>query len=204
MVDAKEKSLIIVMKGFFGALKMIRGSDRFMGLSKFMSFVLRHKPGNFGLKLDPFGFVEINDLLSVLQNRYGNVQLSDIERVVKNCPKKRFEIKGGKIRARYGHSIEVLLDTEPSEPPLYLYHGTSPAMKNTILSGGLKPMKRRYVHLSKSKEEAFQVGGRKSKNPIVFAVKAKEAFQRGTRFYDMGVTVLAEFVPSEFVELIQT
>jgi putative RNA 2'-phosphotransferase len=181
---------------------MIQTMNKSIGLSKFMSFVLRHKPQNFGLKLDPFGFVDISDLLSVLQNRYGSVQLSDIESVVKNCPKKRFEIKGEKIRARYGHSIEVQLDTEPSEPPLYLYHGTSPAMKDTILGEGLKPMRRRYVHLSKSKEEAFQVGSRKSKNPLVFTVKAKEAFQKGIRFYDMGVTVLAEFVPSEFVELV--
>jgi putative RNA 2'-phosphotransferase len=197
--------LIISQKRIFlKTFKMIRTMNRSVGLSKFMSFVLRHKPQNFGLKLDSLGFVDINDLLIVLQNRYGSVDLSDIEGVVKNCPKKRFEIKGEKIRARYGHSIEVELDTQPSEPPLYLYHGTSPAMKNTILGEGLKPMKRRYVHLSKSKEEAFQVGRRKSKNPIVFTVKAKEAFQRGAKFYDMGVTVLAEFVPSEFIELIQT
>ena len=51
-----------------------------------MSLVLRHKPENFGLRLDPFGFVDLSDLLAVLQNRYGNVDLSDIERVVKNCP----------------------------------------------------------------------------------------------------------------------
>ncbi|MCK4385272.1 MAG: RNA 2'-phosphotransferase [candidate division Zixibacteria bacterium] len=169
-----------------------------------MSFVLRHKPENFGLKLDPFGFVNTEDLLLMLQNRYGNVRLSDIERVVKNCPKGRFEIRGEKIRARYGHSIEVKLDTPPSEPPEYLYHGTSPAMKNTILGAGLKSMKRRYVHLSKSKEEAFQVGGRKSKNPMVFTIKAKEALKNGIKFYDMGIVVLTEFVPGEFVELTQT
>lgn len=180
---------------------MITTMNRSLGLSKFMSFVLRHKPENFGLKLDPFGFVEISDLLSVLQNRYGNVQLSDIERVVKNCPKGRFEIKGEKIRARYGHSIDVQLDTRPSEPPEYLYHGTSPAMKNTILGEGLKPMKRRYLHLSKSKEEAFQVGGRKSRSPMVFTIKAREAFQKGIKFYDIGSVVLSEFVPSEFIEL---
>lgn len=176
--------------------------NRFLGLSKFMSFVLRHKPQNFGLKLDPFGFVNTGDLLLVLQNRYGNVQLSDIEKVVKNCPKGRFEIKGEKIRARYGHSIEVQLDTQPSEPPENLYHGTSPAMKNTILAEGLKPMKRRYLHLSKSKEEAFQVGRRKSQSPIVFTIKAKEAFQNGIKFYDMRIVVLSEFVPSEFIELV--
>jgi putative RNA 2'-phosphotransferase len=175
---------------------------RSLGLSKFMSFVLRHKPENFGLKLDPYGFVNTKELLLVLQNRYGKVQLSDIEKVVKNCPKGRFEIKGEKIRARYGHSIEVQLDVQPSEPPKYLYHGTSPAMKNTVLVEGLKPMKRRYVHLSKSKEDAFQVGRRKSRNPMVFTIKAKEAFQQGTRFYDMGTVVLSEFVSSEFIELV--
>ena len=60
---------------------------RSLGLSKFMSFVLRHKPENFGLRLDPFGFVNTKDLLLVLQNRYGKVLLTDIERVVENCPK---------------------------------------------------------------------------------------------------------------------
>jgi putative RNA 2'-phosphotransferase len=176
---------------------------RSLGLSKFMSFVLRHRPENFGLRLDSFGFVNTKDLLLVLQNRYGKVLLSDIESVVETCPKGRFEIKGEKIRARYGHSVEVQLDTEPSEPPEYLYHGTSPAMKNTILAEGLKPMKRRYVHLSKSKEDAFQVGGRKSNNPAVFTIKAKEACQNGIKFHDMGVVVLGGFIPSQFIELIE-
>jgi putative RNA 2'-phosphotransferase len=177
--------------------------NKAVGLSKFMSFVLRHKPENFGLRLDSYGFVQLGDLLSVLQNRYGNVQLSDLEKVVRNCPKGRFEIKEEKIRARYGHSIEVQLDTRSSEPPEYLYHGTSPAMENTILDEGLKPVKRRYVHLSKNKEEAFQVGSRRSRNPIVFTIKAREAFQSGIKFYDMGIVLLSECVPSEFIELVK-
>jgi len=83
---------------------MARGSNKFMVLSKFMSFVLRHKPQNFGLVPDQYGFVEVEDLLNVLKNRYKNIQSSDIEAVVQSCPKKRFEIMGQKIRARYGHS----------------------------------------------------------------------------------------------------
>lgn len=180
--------------------KMVIGSNKFIVLSKFMSFVLRHKPQNFGLVLDQYGFVETEDLLTVLKNRYGNIQSSDIEEVVQSCPKQRFEIKGEKIRARYGHSIDVTLDREPSPPPEHLYHGTSPAMKGAILTEGIKPMRRKYVHLSKTKEEAFQVGRRKSKNPIVFAVKAKEAHQKGVKFYDMGVVVLTEAVSAEFIQ----
>ncbi|KPL01364.1 MAG: hypothetical protein AMJ91_00370 [candidate division Zixibacteria bacterium SM23_73_3] len=180
---------------------MVNGSDRFIVLSKFMSFVLRHKPQNFGLFPDQYGFVNMQDLLNALKNRYGKVQASDIEKVVQNCPKGRFEIKGEKIRARYGHSIDVMLDGETFQPPDFLYHGTSPAMKDAILTEGIKPMRRRFVHLSKTKEEAFQVGRRKSKNPILFIVKAREAYQRGVKFYDLGVVVLTQEVAAEFIQL---
>jgi len=170
-------------------------------LSKFMSLVLRHDPESFGLSPDQHGFVKIGDLLTVLRKRYGDIQVSDIETVVQNCPKKRFEIRGEKIRAKYGHSIDVILDQKPSEPPDHLYHGTAPAMMGSILKEGLKPMRRKFVHLSKTKEEAFRVGQRKSKNPVIFIVKAKEAHQRGIKFYDMGVVVLTEMVPPEFIRI---
>jgi len=73
-------------------------------------------------------------------------------------------------------------------------------MKDAIFTEGIKPMRRKYVHLSKTKQDAFQVGRRKSKNPIVFTVKAKEAHQRGVKFYDLGVVILTQEVPSEFVQ----
>jgi putative RNA 2'-phosphotransferase len=170
-----------------------------MALSKFMSLVLRHKPFNFGLTPDQYGFVRMEDLLHVLRNRYRDVQSSDIKTVVANCPKSRFEIKGQNIRARYGHSIDVELDAEPFMPPQYLYHGTSPSREATIFREGIKRMSRRYVHLSKSKQEAFEVGRRKAKNPTVLTVKAKEAFQKGVKFYDMGEVVVTQIIPAEFV-----
>jgi putative RNA 2'-phosphotransferase len=165
-----------------------------------MCLVLRHKPQNFGLSLDQYGFVKIEELLVVLKNRYRETHPPDLETVVRNCPKGRFEIRGEKIRARYGHSIDVMLDTEPFQPPDYLYHATSPATKDAISTDGIKPMTRRYVHLSKSKDEAFQVGRRKSTNPIIFNVKAREAYQKGVKFYDMGVVVLTEAIAAEFIQ----
>jgi putative RNA 2'-phosphotransferase len=178
---------------------MIRDSSKFIVLSKFMSLVLRHKPFNFGLSPDKHGFVGVEDLLFVLKNRYRDVQSSDIEAVVANCPKRRFEIKDQKIRARYGHSIEVKLDEIPIQPPEFLYHGTNLSGEETILKEGLKPMSRRFVHLSKNKHEAWKVGKRKTINPIVLTVKAREAFQKGFKFYDMGSVILTQMIPAEFV-----
>lgn len=61
-------------------------------------------------------------------------------------------------------------------------------------------MKRKYVYLNKTREEALQVGRRKSKNPIVFTVEAKGAYEQGITFYDMGLVVLTEVVPASFVQ----
>ena len=170
-----------------------------MRLSKFMSYVLRHDPQKFGLEPDSYGFVGVQDLLGVLGERFGLVDAFDLERVVQDCPKRRFEIRDERIRARYGHSIDVTLDIPPCRPPELLFHGTSPAMKGSILKEGVKPIKRKYVHLSKTTEDALQVGHRKSKNPIVFTVKAREAHEQGIRFYDMDLIVLTEEVPARFI-----
>jgi putative RNA 2'-phosphotransferase len=178
---------------------MIRDLSKLMVLSKFMSLVLRHKPLNFGLTPDQYGFVSMEDLLCVLRNRYRDVQCSDIEAVLANCPKSRFEIKEQNIRARYGHSIDVKLDKEPVQPPESLFHGTSSSREGSILREGIKPMNRKYVHLSKNKHEAWEIGRRKTKNPIILTVKAREAFQKGMKFYDMGGVVLTQMIPAEFV-----
>jgi putative RNA 2'-phosphotransferase len=76
-------------------------------------------------------------------------------------------------------------------------------MKDTILAQGLKPMTRRYVHLSKTKREAFEVARRKSKIPTIFVVKAREAHKEGMEFYDIGAVVLTEALPAEFIQLAQ-
>ena len=170
-----------------------------MRLSKFMSFARRHQPGKFGLEPDAYGFVSVQDLLGIPGNRYGDLDTSDPEKAVQDCPKRRVEIRGEWIRARYGHSIDVMLDAQPCQPPERLYHGTSPAMKGSRLEEGIKPMKRKYVHLSRTTEEAFQLGSRKSKNPAVCAVEAKETHDEGIRFDDMGLVVLTREVPARFV-----
>ncbi len=176
-------------------------SRRSTTLSKFISLVLRHRPGDFGLLPDRYGFVDLRSLMGLLKGRFRGVRLSDVEKVVQSCPKNRFEIKNGKIRARYGHSIDVVLDSPLCLPPDELFHGSSPAIVARILSEGLKPMGRRYVHLSKTTDEAYKVGKRKSKNPIIFVVKAKEGRKGGIKFYDMGLVVLTEAVPPEYIML---
>lgn len=161
--------------------------------------MLRHSPQKFGLYPDPKGFVLLDDLLKVLQKRFRNVDRKEVEEVVSESPKERFEIKQEKIRARYGHSFWVDLHLKPFVPPEFLYHGTLPELEEKIKKEGLKPMERKYVHLSKTPEEAIKVGRRRSPDPLVFKILAQRAHKKGIQFFDRGLIVLVRYVPPEFL-----
>jgi len=165
-----------------------------------MSLVLRHSPKKFGLNLDSKGFVPVDGLLRVLQSRFSEVDLSDIQEICDSSSKERFEIKGEKIRARYGHSIKVDLNLKPFRPPQFLYHGTTPKLGEKIKREGLKPMRRDLVHLSKTVDEAKSVGKRKARKPLVLKILAGKAQKEGIQFFDRGSVVVAKYIPPEFLE----
>jgi len=182
---------------------MMREDKRRVSISKFMTLVLRHSPEQYGLKLDSKGFVLLEELLKIMQERFSRIDQGDIQDIANAFSEERFEIKGDKIRARYGHSLKVDLDFEPFTPPEFLYHGTSPELEGKIKKEGLKPMRREYVHLSRTGEEAIRVGKRKSREPLVFKILAKKAHQEGLQFFDRGPVVVVRCVPPEFLESIK-
>lgn len=183
---------------------VIREDKKRVSISKFMSLVLRHSPEKFGLNLDAKGFVPQGELLKILKERFTEIELKDVREIVDSFSKERFEIKGDKIRAKYGHSIKVDLNLKPCQPPEFLYHGTSPRSGERIKREGLRPMKRDHVHLSKTVDEAIRVGKRKSKNPLVFKILAKKAQKEGIQFYDRGSVVIVKYLPPNFLEAMKT
>jgi putative RNA 2'-phosphotransferase len=78
-------------------------------ISKFISLMLRHDPGRFGLTLDPQGWVAVDELLTAAAR--GGVALDDatLRRIVAENDKQRFAFSpdGRRIRANQGHSVEV-------------------------------------------------------------------------------------------------
>lgn len=172
-------------------------------LSKTVSRALRHAPQDFGLTLDPEGWVEVDLLLDALRVRraFAGVVAADLERMMDAATKRRFEIEGGRIRARYGHSVENQPRREAGVPPAVLYHGTDPAVVGAILAEGLKPMGRQRVHLSTDVETATRVGQRKVARPVILQVDAAAAHAAGVVFEEGGdETWLTALVPGEFVK----
>ncbi len=160
-----------------------------MQTSKTISHALRHNPELYGLKLDKNGWVLISDLLTGV-----GIVREDLDNAIKTSNKKRFEIDGDKIRAYYGHSSPEVVYS-PSTPPKFLYHGTSPEAAKEIMASGLKPMNRRYVHLSIDTDTALIVGRRHSKQPVILRIDT-----RNTVFYHGNENVwLADYVSAEYI-----
>ena len=173
-------------------------------ISKFLSFVLRHKPDAIGLTLDEQGWAYIDELINKAKQS-GEVTTLDralIQEVVDTNDKKRFVISedGQRIRAAQGHSIDVDLQLKPVKPPEFLYHGTATRFLDSILKEGLKPQQRQHVHLSKDIETATAVGQRYGK-PVILTVKALLMHEQGFSFYisENGVW-LTSAVPIEFFQ----
>nr|WP_315201138.1 RNA 2'-phosphotransferase [uncultured Flavobacterium sp.] len=172
------------------------------GISKFLSFVLRHSPETIGLELDENGWADVEDLISKCSKDGNTLNLELLEFVVENNDKKRFVFNEDKtkIRASQGHSISVELDLAETEPSDYLYHGTVGKFLENIRKEGLQKMSRQHVHLSKDKETAIKVGSRRGVAQIL-TIRSGEMYKDGFKFYLSENNVwLTDQVPIKYIE----
>jgi putative RNA 2'-phosphotransferase len=176
-----------------------------VSLSKFLSFVLRHKPDAIGLALGPEGWVGIDELIEKSTAAGTRFSRDDLLHVVETNDKKRFSVSadGLRIRAAQGHSVSVELGLSPQEPPPELFHGTATRFVESILSEGLKPQKRQQVHLSVDVATAQRVGQRHGK-PFIFRIDAVGMRRLGFKFYlaDNGVWLTDQVPPQYLVPIV--
>ncbi len=178
------------------------GKDKTKRISKFLSLVLRHKPQHIDIELDKQGWADVNTLIRKSANNANVIfNRAMLEQVVANNDKKRFAFSedGTRIRANQGHSIDIDLGYEASDPPIILYHGTHPKAMNAIMRDGLKKMTRHHVHLSKDIATAEKVGSRRGK-PILLQIDTKTMLEDGHLFYVSTNGVwLTDHVPPKYL-----
>jgi putative RNA 2'-phosphotransferase len=175
-------------------------------LSKLMSLALRHDPASFDLTLDEDGWVSFEDLIAAIaiRPRWQWVRAEHVWTVVDTSDKRRFEVNGAMIRARYGHSRAARPSYQPVEPPEILYHGTPRRNLSAIRRHGLQAMSRQYVHLSVTPEMAMQVGRRRDAQPALLRILAVEAHTAGIVFGtpsgEADDVYLVDTLPPDFIE----
>lgn len=171
-------------------------------LSKLLSYILRHKPEEYGIILDENGYTNVDELINKLNAHNENINFEILQYIVDTNNKKRFAFNDDltKIRASQGHSIEVELGYTEKQPPAILYHGTVEKFLPAIMKEGLQKMERHHVHLSADKTTAIKVGERRGK-PIILEIKSGEMYAAGYKFSlsDNGVW-LTDHVTVEYID----
>lgn len=171
-------------------------------ISKFLSYILRHKPDTIGLQLDVEGWADISSLIIGAAKEGRILDQAIIQTVVNSSDKKRFTLSedGQRIRAVQGHSTpDVNLQHMEKKPPEFLYHGTATRFLESILQQGLIAGSRHHVHLSQDITTAVAVGQRYGK-PAVLKVEALRMHQKGFPFFQAENDVwLTSHVPVYFI-----
>ena len=169
--------------------------------SRWMAYVLRHNPERYGLQPDRHGFVDYDAFLQIAARRYPGLNAERLRELIESGGTARFEVAGGQLRARYGHSIPAEPVGPPVEPPTRLYHGADADRAEALLRDGLAPEDRRMLHLSQTADEALAIARRKTERPAVLHVDAEAAHRSGVAFYREGAVYLADRIPATFLRL---
>lgn len=175
--------------------------EKHINMSRFLSLVLRHKPETIGLKLDEYGYINVEELIKGVEDSGRSLDKTVLEEIVESDSKNRYSFSkdGAKIRANQGHSIKVDLGLKEVEPERSLYHGTATRFQGSINKKGLVKGSREYVHLSEDLDTAEEVGKRRGK-PIIYKVDTERMVEEGYVFYKSKNNVwLTESVPAEYL-----
>lgn len=172
-------------------------------LGRIVTGVLRHFPEKYGLQMDPHGWISLPQMVRNISNQHRGYRWLRVHHVVaiaETDAKGRYEVKDDRIRATYGHTLDVDLDLPTDHIPDQLFFPVTPEEVTIVLEVGLKPSDRKKVHLSKTAADARSAGSVRTPNPVLLAVDTKKAQDGGVVIKRAGKTVfLVDSVPAEFL-----
>ena len=164
-------------------------------ISKFLSLILRHKAKDFGLDVEPSGFIKLDDIISLPQSKQKNITLELVKEIVSNDEKGRFELVNRPpyyIRAVQGHSMSEV----SNEDTMYklnknnifdfptVVHGTQEDAWELIKKTGLNKMKRNAIHFSIGYNDENHVkSGMRLNCQVFIEINPQLAFFNGFDFF---------------------
>ncbi len=172
--------------------KFLMNTQELESLGRMMAGVLRHFPEKFNLEMDSNGWVDLMSFITAIKRRrpeYHWLRHHHIQAMVKSDPKGRYQLENDKLRATYGHSLDIELDLPTTKIPNKLYYPATEEEVELLLETGLKPSDRKMVHLSKTYDDAKTAGKHRVDNPIILEIDAKSAMKKGAVIKRAGTTV---------------
>lgn len=171
-------------------------------LAKFLTYLLCHRPDEFGLVLDEEGFVSVKQVLQALaaEPGFGHVRRHHLEQLAGLLQPPRFEIEDDRIRGLDPGPADLRRTGE--EPPALLYAAIPAKAHEPVFASGLKGPRGQEVVLADTPELALKLGRRRSPEPVLVTVQAQAAGRTGMIWEKYGEHLyLAREVPRKFLQL---
>ncbi|MCI4351097.1 MAG: RNA 2'-phosphotransferase [Thermoplasmata archaeon] len=172
-------------------------------LGRVMTGILRHFPEKYGLAVDERGWIELPKLVQAISGHhrgYHWLRVHHLVGIAESDAKGRYEVKEDRVRATYGHTVDVNLDLPTENIPESLFYPVTTEEAAIVLEVGLKPSDRKKVHLSRTAADAKAAGSVRTPNPIILAVDTRKARDRGIVIMQAGKTVfLVDAVPADLL-----
>jgi putative RNA 2'-phosphotransferase len=172
-------------------------------LGRVLTGILRHFPDRYGLEMDPHGWVSLPAIVRAVSQKhpaYHWLRVMHLVAIAETDAKGRYEVRDERIRATYGHTLEVELDLPTENIPDLLFFPVTPEEAAIVLEVGLKPTDRKKVHLSKTADDARAAGSMRTPEPVILAVDTQRARGGGLVIMRAGKTVfLVDQVPAEYL-----
>jgi len=170
-------------------------------LGRIMTGILRHFPDRYQLPIDPHGWVSLSEMVRAISRKhpaYHWLRPHHLVAIAETDAKGRYEVREDRVRATYGHTLEVDLDLPTENIPDHLYFPVTPEEAAIVLEVGLKPSDRKKVHLSKTAGDARAAGKVRTPEPVILEIDTRRAQEQGIVIMQAGKTVyLTDQVPAE-------
>lgn len=177
-----------------------RHQFRVEDLSRFLVYILGHRPFELGLVPDEEGFVTYKELLQAIheESGWGYVRRSHINEVLLGRDRPLFEADDKQIRVQ---ERQWQLDRVPFEGPLpkVLLTPVRRRAHPVVMEKGLRPVPGRFVVLCSDHTMARRIGMRRDPDPVLIEVSADGAAQAGIPFYPFGHLFLSQEIPVKFI-----
>jgi putative RNA 2'-phosphotransferase len=173
-------------------------------LGRILTGILRHFPDRYQLQVDPQGWVSLPGIARAISQKhpaYHWLRVQHLVAIAETDAKGRYEVRDDRVRATYGHTVEVDLDLPTENIPDHLYFPVTAEETTIVLEVGLKPSDRRKVHLSKTAEDARAAGRVRTPEPTLLEVDTVRARADGLVIMRAGKTVfLVDQVPPQYLK----
>ena len=176
-------------------------------LSSILIGILRHFPQQFNVKLDSHGWADIDEVVNAIKNkidRFYWLRKRHVVALALTDEKGRYQLREGKIRATYAHTIDVDLSDLPDADVDALYYPVTEEELEIVLEQGLLPTDRNKVHLSGSVEKAMEAGKTRVENPVILKIDARKAMEDGIVIKKAGKEVyIADEIDAKYISVLE-